>query len=73
MYENYPVQVETVRKFTSGISKGLTHTDFIGFLTKQDARAWAASTSDSPYTNYIILSMTDIKTGEKINFQEFPR
>lgn len=68
IYENYPCQVEIVRKFTSGTLMGLTHTDRMGFMTRNDAKAWAAEVSNSTHTNYTVVSLTDIKTGENLDF-----
>ena len=68
IYENYPVQVEIVRKFTSGTLDGITHTDRMGFMTQKDAKTWACAVSNSPRTDYTVVSLTDIKTGENIDF-----
>jgi trehalose-6-phosphate synthase len=68
IYEKYPCQVEIVRKFTSGLLEGLTHTDRMGFMTQKDAKAWASAVSNSTHTNYTVVSLTDIKTGENLNF-----
>ena len=68
IYENYPVQVEIVRKFTSGVREGITHTDRMGFMTIEDATIWAGAVSNSPRTDYTIVSLTDIKTGQNLDF-----
>lgn len=67
-YENYPVQVEVVRKFTSGTLQGLTHTDSMGFMTIEDATTWARAVSNSTHTNYTIINLADIKTGKNLDF-----
>ena len=67
-YENYPVQVEFIRKFTLGRLEGLTYTGRMGFMTQKDAKAWARSVSNSTHTNYTIISLIDIKTDENIDF-----
>ena len=68
IYENYPVQVEIVRKFTSGTLEGITHTDRMGFMTYNDAKVWAWAVSNSTRTNYTIISLTDIKTNKELDF-----
>ena len=68
IYENYPCQVEIVRKFTSGTLEGLTHTDRMGFMTEKDAKTWANAVSNSTRTNYIVLKLTNIKTNEILDF-----
>jgi hypothetical protein len=69
VYEQYPVQVEFTRLFTSGNLQGLTHTDRMGFITMADAKAWAWSVSSSVRTNYTITKLVNHKTGEDINFE----
>ena len=68
IYENYACQVEIVRKFTSGTLEGTTHTDRMGFMTQKDAKTWANAVTNSPRTDYTVVSLTDIKTGEKLDF-----
>ena len=68
-YEQYPVQVEFTRQFTSGSFEGLTHTDRMGFITLADAKAWAYTVSSSVRTNYKIVKMVNLKSGEDINFE----
>ena len=68
IYENYACQVEIVRKFTSGTPEGITHTDRMGFMTQKDAKAWSNAVSNSPRTEYTVVSLTDLKTGETLDF-----
>jgi hypothetical protein len=40
----------------------------MGFMTYNDAKAWAWAVSNSTRTNYTIISLTDIKTNKELDF-----
>lgn len=63
-YKRYPCQVTIKRQFTDGHLKGMGFGDHMGFMSQKDAITWASSVSNSPRTNYTVIEMKDIKTGE---------
>jgi len=42
--------------------KGMTLGHYTGFWCEKDAIAWAKSVSESPRTDYRVISMVNIKT-----------
>ena len=67
-YDHYPCQVEVERYFVQGATEGKVIKEKIGFMTWSDARAWAGAVTESSRTDYVILEMRNIKTGEVEKF-----
>lgn len=63
-YKRYPAQVTVIKQFTSGNLEGMGIGEHMGFMTVKDAVTWAESVSKSPRTNYKIITVKDINTGE---------
>ena len=64
----YPVQVRMIQEMKSGMHKGMTLGHYTGFWCEKDAIAWAKSVSESPRTDYRVISMVNIKT-DKVVFE----
>lgn len=65
---NYPCNVEFDRHFLRGNLAGTTHTDKMGFMSWEDACAWAGEVTQSTRVNYVVLEMRNTQTGEVENF-----
>jgi hypothetical protein len=63
-YKRYPAQVTVIKQFTSGHLEGMGIGEHMGFMTVKDAVTWAESVSKSPRTNYKVITVKDINTGE---------
>jgi len=66
--QHFPCQVEFDRYFIGGNLEGLRHTDKMGFMSWDDACRWAGSVTMDPKTDYVVLEMRNLITGEKENF-----
>ena len=64
----YPTQVEFDKYGLSGVINGMTITEKMGFMSWEDACEWAGKVTMSTDTNYVILEMRNLKTGEVENF-----
>ena len=64
--DNYPVTV-TMTKYhlKGGTLGGMKTTERMGFMTWSDACAWAGDVTMSPRVPYVVLEMTNEKTGQK--------
>lgn len=67
-YDHYPCQVEFERYFVQGNLEGMAQKEKMGFMTWHDACAWAGCVTRSHRTNYVILEMRNLKTGELEKF-----
>lgn len=65
---NYPCQVEFDKYLLSGILEGITVTEKMGFMSWDDACDWAGTVTMSLKTNFVILEMRNLLTGQKENF-----
>lgn len=66
--DRYPCRVEFDRYFVEGNLQGITHTDRMGFMSWDDACRWAAEVTESCFVDYVIVSMTNLETGEQVGF-----
>ena len=65
---SYPCPVTMKKYFLEGMLEGLTVDDSMGFISWDDACDWAGKVTMSVKVPYVILEMTNMKTGEKENF-----
>jgi hypothetical protein len=66
--KNYPCPVNMKKYFLEGMLEGLTVDESMGFVSWDDACDWAGKVTMSGKVPYVILEMTNVKTGEKENF-----
>lgn len=67
-WKHYPCVVEFDRYFLSGLKEGMTITEEMGFITWEDACAWAGECTMSTKCDFVVLEMRNLKTGETENF-----
>lgn len=63
-----PCIVSFTRYFVGGYLSGITQTDSMKFPTWDAACHWAASVTENPLVDYVVLEMTDLRTGVKEKF-----
>ena len=64
----YPCQVTMKKFFVGGLLKGMTTGDKMGFINWEDACDWAGKATMNPKCDFVVLEMTNVKTGEVANF-----
>ena len=64
----YPCPVTMTKYFVSGLLEGMTVEDSMGHVSWDSACQWAAKATENPSCDYVILEMTNVKTGEKEKF-----
>lgn len=64
-YTNYPCQVEMVKY---DLGKGGMTKENAGFMTWNDACAWAGSVTLSPNVPYVVLELRNLITNELEKF-----
>ena len=62
----YPIQVKIKKEMKKGMHKGMTVGDYTGFWNENDAVVWARSVSESPRTDYRVISMINIHNDKVI-------
>ena len=62
--DNYPVTVAMTKYHLKGILEGIKTKERMGFMSWADACAWAGEVTMSVRVPYVILEMTNEKTGQ---------
>ena len=64
----YPVKTAMTKYLLSGLLEGSRTQETMGFMTWDDACAWASEVTMSTKCSYVVLELENLATGEKEHF-----